>query len=231
MPDKLAHDLPGAYGEEQRVTYVIAEPCIDVLDRACVEECPVDCIYEGERALYIQPDECVDCGACEPVCPVEAIFYEDDVPGQWADFTPDNARFFAEPLAGRPGPLNSPGERPRSAGWARIPPWSPATHPAPEPGRGRCECCPPAPERSAGMADHVTRVHHVGRAADRRAAHLRWSAPGVGDRRLHRPARPGRAGPHGSAAGPPLPGDTWSTRWVGTGGAPRCASTPGRGYW
>ena len=99
----------GANGEEQRVTYVIAEPCIDVLDRACVEECPVDCIYEGERALYIQPDECVDCGACEPVCPVEAIFYEDDVPGQWADFTPDNARFFAEPLAGRPGPLNSPG--------------------------------------------------------------------------------------------------------------------------
>src|SRR5674536_94283 len=109
LPYKLAHDLPGAYGEEQRVTYVIAEPCIDVLDRACVEECPVDCIYEGERALYIQPDECVDCGACEPVCPVEAIFYEDDVPGQWADFTPDTARFFAEPLAGRPGPLNSPG--------------------------------------------------------------------------------------------------------------------------
>ena len=46
------------------MTYVIAEPCIDVVDRACVEECPVDCIYEGSRALYIQPDECVDCGAC-----------------------------------------------------------------------------------------------------------------------------------------------------------------------
>src|SRR4051812_47784241 len=59
------------------VTYVIAEPCVDVLDRACVEECPVDCIYEGARMLYIHPDECVDCGACEPVCPVEAIFYED----------------------------------------------------------------------------------------------------------------------------------------------------------
>ncbi len=57
------------------MTYVIAEPCIDVLDRACVEECPVDCIYEGDRALYIHPDECVDCGACEPACPVEAIYY------------------------------------------------------------------------------------------------------------------------------------------------------------
>ena len=63
------------------MTYVIAQPCVDVLDTACIEECPVDCIYEGERMLYIHPDECVDCGACEPVCPVEAIFYEDDVPG------------------------------------------------------------------------------------------------------------------------------------------------------
>ncbi|WP_306510341.1 indolepyruvate ferredoxin oxidoreductase subunit alpha, partial [Corynebacterium xerosis] len=54
------------------MTYVIAQPCVDVMDRACVEECPVDCIYEGKRMLYIHPDECVDCGACEPVCPVEA---------------------------------------------------------------------------------------------------------------------------------------------------------------
>ena len=91
------------------MTYVIAQPCIDVVDRACVDECPVDCIYEGARALYIHPDECVDCGACEPVCPVEAIFYEDDVPAQWAPFTNDNARFFAEPLPGQSPPLNSPG--------------------------------------------------------------------------------------------------------------------------
>ena len=59
---------------------MIALPCVDVKDRACIDECPVDCIYEGERSLYIHPDECVDCGACEPVCPVEAIFYEDDLP-------------------------------------------------------------------------------------------------------------------------------------------------------
>ena len=49
------------------MTYVIAEPCVDLLDKACIEECPVDCIYEGARMLYIHPDECVDCGACEPV--------------------------------------------------------------------------------------------------------------------------------------------------------------------
>src|ERR1700733_5945009 len=68
------------------MTYVIAEPCIDVKDKSCLEECPVNCIYEGERMLYIHPDECVDCGACEPVCPVEAIFYEDEVPPKWFKF-------------------------------------------------------------------------------------------------------------------------------------------------
>ena len=68
------------------MAYVIAEPCIDVKDRACVDECPVDCIYEGPRMLYIQPDECVDCDACVPVCPVTAIFAEDDVPPEWKSF-------------------------------------------------------------------------------------------------------------------------------------------------
>ena len=83
------------------MTYVIALPCIDVKDKSCIEECPVDCIYEGDRMLYIQPDECVDCGACEPVCPVEAIYYEDDVPGQWSDCKKVNAEFFDE--LGSPG--------------------------------------------------------------------------------------------------------------------------------
>src|SRR2546428_2679607 len=76
------------------MTYVIAEPCVDVLDKSCIEECPVDCIYEGDRMLYIHPDECVDCGACEPVCPVEAIFYEDDVPEQWRGRTKADRRLF-----------------------------------------------------------------------------------------------------------------------------------------
>ncbi|MFM8896521.1 MAG: ferredoxin [Actinomycetales bacterium] len=83
------------------MTYVITLPCVDLKDKACVEEGPVDCIYEGGRMLYIQPDECVDCGACEPVCPVEAIFYEDDVPEEWKDYTAANAEFFAE--LGSPG--------------------------------------------------------------------------------------------------------------------------------
>ncbi len=83
------------------MTYVIAFPCVDLKDKACIEECPVDCIYEGDRMLYIQPDECVDCGACEPVCPVEAIFYEDDVPDEWKDYTAANAEFFVD--LGSPG--------------------------------------------------------------------------------------------------------------------------------
>ena len=83
------------------VTYIIAEPCVDVKDKSCIEECPVDCIYEGGRMLYIQPDECVDCGACEPVCPVEAIFYEDDVPPVWKEALRINTEFFIE--IGSPG--------------------------------------------------------------------------------------------------------------------------------
>ena len=83
------------------VTYIIAEPCVDLLDKACIEECPVDCIYEGQRSLYIHPDECVDCGACEPVCPVEAIFYEDDTPEEWKDYYKANVEFFDE--LGSPG--------------------------------------------------------------------------------------------------------------------------------
>jgi NAD-dependent dihydropyrimidine dehydrogenase PreA subunit len=83
------------------VTYVIAQPCVDLKDKACIEECPVDCIYEGKRSLYIHPDECVDCGACEPVCPVEAIFYEDDTPEEWKDYYKANVEFFDE--LGSPG--------------------------------------------------------------------------------------------------------------------------------
>ena len=76
------------------MTYIIALPCVDVKDRACVEECPVDCIYEGNRTLYIHPEECVDCGACEPVCPVEAIYYEDDLPEDQEEYLDINAQFF-----------------------------------------------------------------------------------------------------------------------------------------
>ena len=93
------------------MTYVIALPCVDVKDRACVDECPVDCIYEGSRMLYIQPDECVDCGACEPVCPVEAIYYEDDVPADQKVYYDVNVNFFdtvgSPGGAARQGPIDA----------------------------------------------------------------------------------------------------------------------------
>jgi NAD-dependent dihydropyrimidine dehydrogenase PreA subunit len=85
--------------KEEPVTYVIAQPCVDVKDKACVDECPVDCIY---------PDECVDCGACEPVCPVEAIFYEDDTPEEWKDYYAANVDFFDD--LGSPGGAAKMGE-------------------------------------------------------------------------------------------------------------------------
>lgn len=76
------------------MTFVIGSACIDQKDKACVDECPVDCIYEGDRMLYIQPDECVDCGACEPVCPVNAIYYDDDVPADQEGFKAAAVEFF-----------------------------------------------------------------------------------------------------------------------------------------
>lgn len=76
------------------MAFVITEPCIDVKDAACVEVCPVDCIHEGEDQYYIDPEECIDCGACEPECPVEAIFPEDEVPEEWQSYIEKNANFF-----------------------------------------------------------------------------------------------------------------------------------------
>jgi NAD-dependent dihydropyrimidine dehydrogenase PreA subunit len=89
--------------------YVIAAACIDVTDRSCIEECPVDCIYEGDRKLYINPAECIDCGACEPVCPVQAISQDRRVPDGEYEFVADNARFFSELLPGRAEPLGAAG--------------------------------------------------------------------------------------------------------------------------
>ena len=78
------------------MTYVIVEACIGVKDRACVDVCPVDCIYEGEDQLYIHPDECIDCGACEPECPVTAIFAEDAVPDDQQKYIQINADYFSK---------------------------------------------------------------------------------------------------------------------------------------
>jgi NAD-dependent dihydropyrimidine dehydrogenase PreA subunit len=90
------------------VTYIVTGACIDLLDKTCVAECPVDCIYEGERMMYIHPDECVDCGACEPVCPVDAIYFQDDIPPQLGAFYRANVEFFS--YLGSPGGASSVGK-------------------------------------------------------------------------------------------------------------------------
>lgn len=90
------------------MAYVVAEPCVDILDKACIDECPVDCIYEGARMMYVNPDECVDCGACEPVCPTEAIYYEDDLPEKWSAFGTAAREFFVD--LGTPGGATAVGK-------------------------------------------------------------------------------------------------------------------------
>jgi NAD-dependent dihydropyrimidine dehydrogenase PreA subunit len=88
------------------VAYVIGHECVDVMDRSCVAECPVDCIYEGSRKLYINPTECIDCGACEVACPSEAISHARVAdPADRAD----NRAFFDTTLPGRDAPLGAPG--------------------------------------------------------------------------------------------------------------------------
>ena len=86
------------------MAYIIAEPCIGTKDTACVEVCPVDCIhpvkdskeFEAVEQLYIDNETCIDCGACEPVCPVTAIFPEEELPDKWKDYTEKNAAYFAK---------------------------------------------------------------------------------------------------------------------------------------
>jgi NAD-dependent dihydropyrimidine dehydrogenase PreA subunit len=110
------------------MAFFVTGACLDVLDKSCIEECPVDCIYEGGRKMYIQPRECIDCGACEAVCPVTAIasdlqIKEPDVP--WRD---DNAAFFTGILPGRAEPLGTPGG---AAVIGRIPADTPLATPTP----------------------------------------------------------------------------------------------------
>ena len=88
------------------MTYYITSPCLDELDLSCIDVCPVDCIAgpetshgweEGvDKRLYIDPDECIDCGACEPACPVTAIFAEDDMPEDQALFVEINVGWFKD---------------------------------------------------------------------------------------------------------------------------------------
>jgi ferredoxin len=94
--------------------FIITDPCIETKDTACVDVCPVDCIHprkdEAEFAqatmLYIHPEECIDCGACEPVCPVKAIFVDDELPAEWKQYTEINKQFF----------VDNPGVKPATKG-------------------------------------------------------------------------------------------------------------------
>src|SRR5580658_1104224 len=87
----------------QEMAYIIAEPCIGTKDTACVDACPVDCIHPKKDEdgfaetdqLFIDPVECIDCGACVPACPVSAIFAQDDLPEKWAHFTEKNAKHYS----------------------------------------------------------------------------------------------------------------------------------------
>lgn len=73
------------------MTHVVCKPCYECKYTDCVVVCPVECFYEGEKMLYIHPDECIDCEACVPECPVEAIFLDENVPEEWKEYTPLNA--------------------------------------------------------------------------------------------------------------------------------------------
>lgn len=87
------------------MTYIIADGCIDCKDATCVSCCPVDCIYEGVRTFYIQPDECISCGICVSVCPPEAIHEDVDVPPHLRHFIAINREFFGSEISG----LGKPG--------------------------------------------------------------------------------------------------------------------------
>ena len=91
------------------MAHVVCEPCVGCKYTDCVAVCPSECFYEGEDMLYIDPDECIDCEACVPECPVEAIFREDNVPEKWKGYIALNAEMAPkcppitekkEPLAG-----------------------------------------------------------------------------------------------------------------------------------
>ena len=73
------------------MAYVVADPCVKCKYTDCVAVCPVDCFYEGKNSLAINPDECIDCGACEPECPTTAIFEESELPAKWAVYKDINA--------------------------------------------------------------------------------------------------------------------------------------------
>src|SRR4051812_41386940 len=170
------------------MAYVIAEPCIDVLDVSCVSVCPVDCIHfdEGtDRKLFIDPNECIDCGACEPECPVNAIFPEESLPPEWAQYTQIDATWYTDKAAAR----TSVDElKPRALnGWHVSLPGAAAAAPTPQAADADRVVAP------VGDRDRVR--HGTRRRARRRDPRVRLAG------RSHRQARhdPQRLRPRGDA--------------------------------
>lgn len=84
------------------MAYVVCQPCHDCKYTDCVVVCPAECFYEDDRQLYIDPVDCLDCEACVPECPVEAIFHDASVPTQWTQFVQLNAERAQALKAGGP---------------------------------------------------------------------------------------------------------------------------------
>lgn len=76
------------------MAYVVTSPCIGTKDAACTKVCPCDCFHDAGEMLVIDPSHCIDCGLCQPECPVDAIYFEEDVPPEEAAFVERNAAFF-----------------------------------------------------------------------------------------------------------------------------------------
>jgi len=92
------------------MAFVVTEPCFDCKTTACVDVCPCDCFHQGERMLFIDPDHCIDCAACEAECPVSAIFHEDMVPEPSREFIALNREMAAvcPPITDRQAPISRP---------------------------------------------------------------------------------------------------------------------------
>ena len=107
------------------MAYVVADPCVKCKYTDCVAVCPVDCFYEGKNSLAIHPDECIDCGACEPECPTTAIFEESELPAKWAVYKDINALVTGAKKAerrstSRRGPRTSRRRRATAETWPNI---------------------------------------------------------------------------------------------------------------
>lgn len=97
------------------MAHVVCEPCRDCKFTDCVTVCPCDCFYEDERMLVIDPDQCIDCGACAQECPVDAIYPDTDVPARWTQYVALNAERVrvlqqsSGPITKKKEPMKHPG--------------------------------------------------------------------------------------------------------------------------